>query len=96
MLRITTHSEQGVTQFVVEGKLAGPCVNELEKCWTTLIARESADRVVVDITSVTFVDGPGKELLSRMFDHGTKFTARLLMSKAIIQEIECGHQENAS
>jgi ABC-type transporter Mla MlaB component len=90
VLRITTQNDQDVTQFIVEGKLAGPCVCELEKCWTNLTGKEPASQVLVDLTSVTFVDSSGKDLLSRMFQQGARFTASLLMPKAIIHEIECG------
>ena len=88
MLRITTSNGSDVTHFIVEGKLAGPCVCELEKCWQSMISQDSASRVVVDLTSVTFVDDAGKALLSRMSEEGTRFVASLLMPKAIIKEIE--------
>ncbi len=93
VLRITTEKNSEATRFIVEGKLAGPCVCELEKCWTSFISREAADRVVIDLTSVTYVDSSGKELLARMFQEGTRFTGKLLMPKSIIQEIECGQEQ---
>ena len=88
MLRITTNNGSDVTHFIVEGKLAGPCVCELEKCWQSMISQDSSSGVVVDLTSVTFVDESGKALLSRMSEEGTRFVATLLMPKAIIKEIE--------
>jgi hypothetical protein len=33
MLKITLRSEAGVLFFQLEGKLAGPWVKELERCW---------------------------------------------------------------
>ena len=33
MLRITACDSSGATRLLVEGKLAGACVGELEKCW---------------------------------------------------------------
>lgn len=88
MLRITTSNGSDVTHFIVEGRLAGACVCELEKCWQSMISQDSASRVVVDLTSVTFVDDAGKALLSRMSEEGTRFVATLLMPRAIIKEIE--------
>ena len=93
VLRITTQNNSGETQFIVEGRLAGACVCELEKCWKSFIARESPDQVVIDLTSVTYVDSSGKELLTRMFHEGTRFVGKLLMPKAIIQEIECSQEQ---
>jgi anti-anti-sigma factor len=92
VLRITTQNNSDVTRFIVEGKLAGPCVRELENCWQSFVAKESPEQVVIDLTSVTYVDSCGKELLARMFQEGTRFVGKLLMPKTIIQEIECGQQ----
>jgi anti-anti-sigma regulatory factor len=92
LLRITIQNDQGVTQFILEGKLAGACVCELEKCWQNSIVKQSPAQVVIDLTNVTYVDNSGRELLSQMFQEGTRFTARLLMPKSIIQEIECGSE----
>ena len=88
MLRITKCNDGGVTRFVVEGKLAGQCVCELEKCWLNVLTNESSRNVVVDLTSVTFVDAAGRELLTRLLAEGVRFEAMLLMPKSIIQELE--------
>ena len=42
MLRIYIHDEVPVTSIVVEGKLVGPWVNELEKCWETVVVAHPA------------------------------------------------------
>ena len=33
VIRITCHNESALTRLVLEGKLAGACVDELDKCW---------------------------------------------------------------
>lgn len=38
MLRIYIHDELPITSIVAEGKLVGPWVKELEKCWETVLA----------------------------------------------------------
>ena len=38
MLRIYIHDEVPVTSFVLEGKLVGPWVEELEKGWESTLA----------------------------------------------------------
>jgi hypothetical protein len=44
-------------------------VRELERCWTEAII--CPERVAVDLTSVTYIDGPGRQLLEKMHRAGT-------------------------
>ena len=62
-----------MTRFVVEGKLAGACTGELEKCWQAATSAGSEGSILVDLTGVTFVDAPGKQLLTRMHERGPDF-----------------------
>ena len=94
MLRITTCNDFGTTRLVVEGKLAGACVGELEKCWQAARTLESQGSILVDLTSVTFVDATGKQLLARMHEKGIGFIAAGLMAKSVIAEIESGDIPN--
>ena len=85
MIRITTRDESVTKKLVLEGKLTGSSVAELEKCWLT-----SPDQahVSVDLTSVSFVDDSGKQLLKRMYAKGVRLLSKGLMSKCLIEEIE--------
>jgi len=87
VLRVTTLIDSGTTRFVVEGKLTGACVGELERCWQAIASREAAESILVDLSSVTFVDAVGKQLLTHMHEHGIRFTAAGLLGKALIEEI---------
>lgn len=86
VIRITAQQESLVTRLFLEGKLSGPCVNELDKCWQTCPAGEAA--LLVDLTNVSFVDEHGKELLARMHNKGIKLFSRSVMTKCLIEEIE--------
>lgn len=90
MLRITTRVIAGDVGLFVEGRLAGPCVGELEKCWRRAVAGESPVPTVIDLTDVSFIDAHGKELLSQMHDQGIKLIANGLLSKLLVEEIEHG------
>lgn len=90
MLRITTRVIAGDVGLFVEGRLAGPCVSELEKCWRRAEAGELPVPTVIDLTEVSFIDSYGKQLLSQMHEHGIKLIANGLMSKFLIEEIERG------
>jgi anti-anti-sigma regulatory factor len=90
VLRITTRNNAGDISLFIEGKLAGPCVGELEKCWQRAVAGESPLPSLIDLTDVSFIDAHAKQLLIQMHEHGTKLVANGLMSKFFIEEIERG------
>ena len=86
VIRITAQQESSTTRLFLEGKLAGRCVEELDKCWQACLSEEVA--VLVDLTNVSFVDDHGKELLARMHNKGIKLFSTSLMTKCLIEEIE--------
>ena len=85
VIRITCQHESSITRLVLEGKLAGACVDELDKCWQQVSFNGTA--FLVDLTAVSFIDDRGKQLLKRMHDHGAKLFSTSLMSKCLISEI---------
>ena len=96
MLRITTSTNLETTRLIVEGKLAGACVGELEKCWRETASARSPGSILVDLSSVTFVDAAGKQLLAGMHKQGTGFTTAGLLAKCLIEEIESSCVEKNS
>lgn len=82
VIRITCHNEAALTRLVLEGKLAGACVDELDKCW-----RASPNKLLIDLTSVSFIDDRGKQLLKRMHDNGATLISSSIMSRCLIEEI---------
>ena len=87
MLRITiTTRPEGVT-VALEGRLAGPWVDELARCWKALAATEDAGSVSVQLDTVTFIDAAGKELLRTMHEEGAALAASGCMTRAILEEI---------
>ena len=87
MLRITTRECQGTVTLRLEGKLAGPWVFELERSWHITKQVEAGKKFLVDLTSVTFIDSAGKNLLASIHRDGAQFTAVDLMTKSIIEEV---------
>ncbi len=88
MLRITIRDESETTCYIIEGKLAGPCVTELEKCWQAAISNQRHASILVNLTSATRIDDQGKQLLIRMRQNGAQLMGTGLMTTSIIQEIE--------
>jgi outer membrane protein TolC/ABC-type transporter Mla MlaB component len=85
MLRITTTALNEKITLRLEGKLSGPWVEELERCWHT--SRDLKKELVVDLSGVTFVDHAGKDLLCSMAREGAQLIGSGLMPKSLIDEI---------
>ncbi|HSB61021.1 MAG TPA: STAS domain-containing protein [Vicinamibacteria bacterium] len=62
MLRITVETgDSGPARFRLEGRLSGPYVEELGRVLVPAV--EGPRTVTLDLSGVTFVDGPGAQLL---------------------------------
>jgi outer membrane protein TolC len=87
MLRVTTkiEEEHGKVTLKLEGKLAGPWVDEFERCWCSTV--EKWKNVVVELDGVTFIDSRGKCLLAKIHGQGARLTGTGLMTKSIIEEV---------
>jgi hypothetical protein len=87
MLRITLHDDPGSLTFQLEGKLAGPWVRELERCWQGTLAGERRQVLRVDLTGVTSIDAAGKEFLAAIHAQGAEFVACGCLMRAVVAEI---------
>jgi hypothetical protein len=72
----------------------GAWVRELEGCWRQATATQSAPRVIVELTDVSFVDEEGGELLKLMAASGAELVAVDMLMKAIVEEITEGGRKN--
>ena len=74
MLRIThTRGHDSVLILRLEGKLLGPWVAELARSCNELLC--SANCLRLDLSAVTFVDGPGVALLRDLLGRGATLAA---------------------
>ena len=96
MFRIHVHHEAAVTRFTVEGKLKGPWVGELERCWQAALAEAPGATVLVDLTGTLYIDESGKQLLARMRQQGVKLAGNGLMMEFINRDLaNCREQRNS-
>ena len=86
MLKITIHPEAGTTRLTLEGRLAGPWVEELDRCWRE-VAGSGAKQLVVDLSGVTFIAPEGKAVLTKMWQQGGKLQAAGCLTTCIVDEI---------
>jgi outer membrane protein len=87
MLRISVLNDPSATRFKLEGKLAHEWVAEAEKAWIALQNISPASPVVVDLSSVSFVDDPGRALLAQFHSAGAKLVGSGPLIGALIDEI---------
>jgi ABC-type transporter Mla MlaB component len=87
MLRITTEQDTDRTTILLEGRLAGPWVDELRMWWETECLLRDVGPLRVDMSDVAFVDAGGRTLLEWMVRHGVELRARGCMTRAVRDEI---------
>lgn len=84
MLKITLQSNERQTCFELEGRLAGPWVQELANCWKNF----GGDcRLGVNLKAVTFIDEAGRRLLAEMHRQGIAIEGTGCMTASIVEEI---------
>jgi hypothetical protein len=87
MLRITVEQQIALVLLVLEGRLVGAWVEELQKVISGLGVEASGKRVVIALTAVSGVDAQGRELLYRLHAHGVSLVGSGLNANALIEEI---------
>ncbi len=87
MLKITTLTDTQSITLRLEGRLAGPWVEELERCWASTVSAKTRSPLSVDLSAVTYVDAEGKELLKKMHHEGAKLVASGCLTNCIVEEI---------
>ena len=86
MFKITTFANAGMKVLKLEGRLTGPWIEELDRCWQEIIVAHQR-QVLVDLSEVTFIGPDAKGLLTRMWQHGARFHAAGCLNASIVQEI---------
>jgi ABC-type transporter Mla MlaB component len=88
MLRVTeTRTEHG-TWLILEGRLTGPWVDEVKRCWKRLLARGTGQATFIDVREVSFIDESGKALLSEMHHAGARLVSSGVLMNSVVQEIK--------
>ena len=96
MLRIYIHDQMPITSFVLEGKLVGPWVKELEKSWESALAAYPSRMMLVDLADVSFIDDGGRALLARMRQKGVRLLSTGVLINAIVAEIDAQQRNHQS
>ena len=67
MLKITVEESEGAETIKLEGKIAGPWVEELNRTWHSLTPSLGRKQLELDMRGVAFVDGKGRQLLREIY-----------------------------
>jgi anti-anti-sigma regulatory factor len=67
MLRITVHNGEKTQTILLEGKISGLWVEELDRTWHNLAPELGKKKLQLDLRSVDFVDGKGSQLLRDIY-----------------------------
>ena len=86
MLKVTTTNQNQTITMKLEGKLAGPWVQEVTRVWVDT-AQSPRSGYVVNLRSVTFIDRPGQALLATMSRQGARLIAADCLTPNIVDEI---------
>jgi hypothetical protein len=87
MLRITINDDAEVKRLILEGRMTGEWVKEVEACWHRARAAPSPPRILVELRDVRFVDEEGRNLLRLMAQSGVVLVAGDLLMRATLEEI---------
>lgn len=105
MLRITIHEDDESIGMKLEGRVAGPWVDELSRAWAETAKRLGKKTLSLDLRNVTFSDAGGKQALREIYAQtnaelitGTlwaQYLAEEIMKRSADQDEETGHEFDA-
>ena len=90
MLRITTEETDSSVRLLLEGKLSGPWVAELERAFGDSKSASVGRPVVLDLSGLVRADAAGRTLLEALhragvqFENSSPLARRLLFSLAAL------------
>lgn len=88
MLKITSQQDpvQQDLSLILEGRLAGPWVEEL---WTYCRCTDEHQQPCrrIDLTGVTFIDAAGKLLLTQLWQQGVELRASGCLTRCLVEDI---------
>ena len=67
MLRITVHNDEKAQTILLEGKISGVWVEELDRTWHRVSPALGTRKLQIDLREVDFVDAKGSQLLRDIY-----------------------------
>jgi hypothetical protein len=97
MLRISTSEDEKAVAIKLDGRVAGPWVDELVGAWKAIAPRLAKRKLLLDLRGVTFADEQGKRVLREIYaESRAEILARTAWSEYLAEEIRSNSDlENA-
>jgi hypothetical protein len=83
VLKISITETTTETRWVLQGRVFGPWVSELNAIWRTSTRTRKGRACIVDLDAVTFIDKDAEKLLHTMAREGAEFIANGLYIKNV-------------
>ena len=86
MLKIDTIESASEILLALQGRLAGPWVDELESQWRRIQAKAGERRIAIDLSGVTGIDGAARYLLQLMRVRNVSLVGACLAIRASLDD----------
>ena len=91
MLRITIDERDHAIAMTLEGRIAGPWVEELNDAWSQLAPKLGNRTMSVNLCNVTYADASGKKALRNIYQQAhAQIVADNLWAQYIADEVTKG------
>lgn len=87
VLRISVDENPGALSLIVEGRLVGPWVDELQRLCQERGAPGSGSATTIDLCGVTAMDARGQALLDDLFRRGATLRCSDVMNQYLVEQI---------
>ncbi|MDE3201013.1 MAG: hypothetical protein KGN79_08830 [Acidobacteriota bacterium] len=89
MLKISTHQTRDKVTLKLDGRLAGPWVDELERVWTQELLPQRSKQHFLDVHELIFANVEGVKLLKKIYmESQAVILAATPLSQALSDEIK--------
>lgn len=86
-MKITIQGEPYAVTLKIEGKVAGPFVQEFRRVWDELSLSLKSRKLIVDLCGTTFLDADGRRVLAEIYrETGAEFLAASPLTKYFAEE----------
>ncbi len=92
MLRTMITDTPFEQRWVLQGRLAGPWVVDLEQQWEETRHARQGRRCVVDLEDVTWVDSAGERVLMQMLSDGCELVASRAYMKHLLESLKVAQE----
>jgi anti-anti-sigma regulatory factor len=97
MLRISIQETVEEVELKLEGRIAGPWAAELGRVWVETAPRLASRKLVLDLSSVTYADAGGTQLLSEIYAQTcAELLAGTLWTQSLAEQITRGNAQTGN